>query len=247
MKKQQLKVAILSLIAVLLLLFIVLKKLPEASENKTSYKSELTEIKNNQETQISEITSIKTNSTNDIDFEETIDSLKTLLNNYQNKYPQKLNADERELEETIIELNKGYAEMSKTKDVQKVLKHFLPQFTSNIINIGVDEKVLVDRKGSKGYSNRLEDIIEIPGLEIEMGATKFLHLFIKGDVAIAVYLTEYKTLIDNDVIIEGTVLGQATCKRYNGNEYRIGNYSLVNIRDHEIFATQTSVLEETDL
>ena len=263
MKNEQLKTALISALAVIIILLLVLKKLPsEQLSSETTQTEDSVASSTDESNEGDSKESIKTASEGTlpsevinedgyqcVDLQETVDSLKTLLTNHQENSPndRKLTKEERMLEETIIELNKGYAKMSETKDVQEVLKHFLPHFASNVINIGVDETVFVDRRGSKSYSNRLEDLIQMQGLEIIMGTTKFLHLFIKGDVAIAIYLTEYETRIDGKTMIKGTVLGQATCKKYNGNEYKIGNYSLVNVRDYEIFATPTSTLQEKDL
>ena len=237
MKNEQLKTALISALTVIVLLLLVLRKVPITEVNNFDNQIEETAKVSEEETVSPDVITSDVNPC--MDSEETIDSLQTLLKNYEEKIPEedKLTRDERKLQETIIELNKGYAKMSQTKDIQEVLKHFLPKFSSNIINIGVDETVFVDRRGSKAYGNRLEDLIQMNGLEIIMGSTKFLHLFIKGDVAIAIYLTQYETKIDGKTIIEGTVLGKATCKRNNDKEYKIGNYSLVNVRDYEIFTT----------
>jgi hypothetical protein len=53
------------------------------------------------------------------------------------------------LQGEVNKLNDGFKQMTKSGDKSDVLRYFYDKFTSNIVNIGADNAIMVERRTSK--------------------------------------------------------------------------------------------------
>jgi len=83
---------------------------------------------------------------------------------------------------------------------------------------------------------KLEDLLSMDGLAIEMSNTDFLETYTRGELGVSVYTAEYKASIDGKSLVEGKLIGMVTAKKYGDDGiWKIGNYSIINVRDKENF------------
>ena len=166
---------------------------------------------------------------------DTVETVKTDTVIIQKEKPLHLTTSSKELQEEVLKLNDAYKKMTDSGDKNEVLKFFNENFTSNVVNIGSDNAVMVDRKTSKSqYGMRLEDLISMEGLKIEMFNTKFFDTYTRGDLGVSVYSTKYIASINGKNLVEGKLMGMIAAKKYDASGlWKIGNYTLINVRNKE--------------
>lgn len=127
--------------------------------------------------------------------------------------------------------------MTETGDDQEVLKYFYRHFTSNIVKIGSDNVIKVEKNKSRsGYGVTLQDLLAFDGIGLEITDTRFLETYTRDDLGVSLYVSKFKATLNGDVLVKGTAMGMATAKIDALDEkWKIGNYNMINVRQEESF------------
>ncbi len=118
------------------------------------------------------------------------DSLKTLLNEFQNNIdehsnpmPQQastLSQDEKEIQDMIISLNQAWVRMHQTRKPKEVLRFFNTQFIVSWIVIETDNSANAAHYTQNDFGNFLRRIIQKKEYSFEFGDVSFFDIEVKG-------------------------------------------------------------------
>ena len=163
------------------------------------------------------------------------DSLQTLVHDLQQELQEALgekpvynasDEDEEAIEALVHNLQKGWANMFKTKDTNDLLKYFLPKYTASAVRINTENIPSVRRKNNSNFEEFLNELLAANNVSLSFGETKFLYSEVRGDVFVITYRTRLRVYENNSQRQTNSLVTQLSGQRENG-EWKVGNYNWV--------------------
>jgi hypothetical protein len=157
------------------------------------------------------------------------------LKNSTKPVTKKPTAEEQELIGLVQNLNNVFNNILVTKDVQTVLNLFNDDFTSNVVMVSLYDVVNVRRGDAITYPEQLEHVLinNHKIKYIELSLSDIYHMEVRNDDLGIIYFEDHMTILtDESKKVTAKVLVQIVAKKYNG-EWKIGNYTSVNMAQYQ--------------
>lgn len=145
---------------------------------------------------------------------------------------ESMSPEQKVIQQLIIDLEQGWANMMETKNPDALLTYFLPQFTTNSVKIDTDNMPFVQRHNNSDFRTHLAQLVATKDLELIFDQPTFYTTMVRGDIFTTNYLSKLTATHQGKVIHKSTILCFVSGERKNG-KWLIGNYNWTRYDDFD--------------
>ncbi|RLD22482.1 MAG: hypothetical protein DRI71_07450 [Bacteroidetes bacterium] len=153
-------------------------------------------------------------------------NLQLYKNNAEKDLPV-LTRDEAAVHKMVANLKKAFNNIYQDKNPDKILRFFLPSFSTKHVTINIDNEAEIALFSSEDFKKFLKKQIREKGIFIEMEKITFLDTQIKGEIFTTTFKNVAKVYRNNTLITNRVIVSTITGRNKDG--WKIGNYSWVSI------------------
>lgn len=140
------------------------------------------------------------------------------------KEAKPISADEKEVQEMIKNLEKGWVKMVETKDINALLNFFMPNYTTNAVRINTENMPFVQRHNNSNFREHLNQLLVTKELSISFDEPRFYSTVVRGDIFTTSYLSFFTAFHQGKVIHKSTILCFVSGEKRD-NRWLVGNYN----------------------
>lgn len=164
------------------------------------------------------------------------------------------NDETKVLEVQLKSFAKDYSDITKTKDVNKVLGYMSPKLTSTIVYTSIRDRISYSESDYDGFAAHLRQLISTPAMKVNYKIKKILSSQISGNSGIVTYLVNFENMRNGEIWAKGNETVSMMFRKTK-NKWLMVHYTVIGIEDEkfkgaclcELFASSDNIAAKTTI